>query len=107
MAQKFCDFSTLWGSKGPAEAGAFQGGGGGREPQRARQVLVFGDGERERAVEHVACAQRIHGMYGKGGRLLQLALLVEPDRASRAAGSREERGGQLRDLLERFAVVRD
>ncbi len=34
-------------------------------------------------MEHVACAQRIHGMDREGRRLLQVAVLVEPDRALR------------------------
>src|SRR5665811_558218 len=107
MAQKLFYFSTLRGGESTTEAGAFQRCGGGGESQRARNVLVFGDGERERAVEHVAGAQGIHGMHREGRRLLQNALLVEPDRAFRAARPRQERWRQLRDLFKPLAVAGD
>ena len=47
------------------------------------QILIFGDRQRKRAMEHVAGAQRIHGVHREGRRLLQALLLVEPDRALR------------------------
>src|SRR3982751_7132309 len=90
MAQKFFNFSALRRGKGTAKASAFQGRRRGSEPQRAWHVLVFGDGERKRAMEHVAGAQRVHGVHRKGRRLLQGAALVEPDGALRAPRPRQE-----------------
>ena len=85
MTQKLIHFSALWGGKSPAETSAFQRRGGGSEPKRLGQILVLGDGEGEGAMEHVAGAQRVHGMDRERRRLLQIALLVEPDRAFRPA----------------------
>ena len=50
VAQKLFNFSTLRRGKGATEVGTFERGGGGGEPQRARYVLIFGDGERKRAM---------------------------------------------------------
>ena len=107
MAQKFRKFSTLRRGKGAAEPGAFQCCGGGSEPQRLPQILFLGDGQRERAMEHVAGAQRIHGVDREGRRLLQIALLVEPDRPFRPAGPGQERRRQLCDLFKCLAVIGD
>src|SRR6202163_1433947 len=107
LAQKLFNFSALRGGKGAPETGAFQGCGGGGEPKGIAQTLVFGDGEGERAMERVARAQRIHGVHLEGRRLLQVLLLVEPDRALRAPRSRQKRRGQFCDFLERLAVVGD
>src|ERR1700688_363280 len=90
LVQKLCDFSTLRGGESATEAGAFQGCGGGGEPQGLTKILFFGDSQSKRAVEHVACAQRIHGMHRKGRGLLHGLMLVEPDRALRAARSRQK-----------------
>src|SRR5271155_3962098 len=90
VAQKFCDFSTLRGGEGAAEAGAFQRRSGGGEPERLGQGLLFGDGQRERAVEYVAGAERIHSMHRERWRLPQGLALVEPNRAQRAARSRQK-----------------
>ena len=95
MAQKVRYFSTLRGGKSAPETGAFQRRGGGGEPQRLPQVLTLGDGERKGAMENVTGAERIHGVDREGRGLLQLALLVEPDRAARSARSRQKRLGQL------------
>src|SRR5882757_11151307 len=84
MAQKFFNFSTLRRGEGAAETGAFQRRGGGSEPQRAQNVLRFGNGQSDRAMENIAGAQCIHGMHGKCRRLLQVLVLVEPKRALRA-----------------------
>ena len=84
LVQKLFNFSTLRGSKGAAETGAFQGCSGGGEPQRLPQPLIFGDRERKRAMEDVTRAERIHGVHREGRRLLQIAILVEPDRAAAA-----------------------
>ena len=46
------NFSPSRCGKGATEAGAFERCGGGGEPQRARYVLTFGDGERE-LVDHL------------------------------------------------------
>src|SRR5213596_2548622 len=81
VAQKLFDFSPSRRGKGATEAGAFERCGGGGEPQRARYVLTFGDGERECAMEYVPGAQRIHGMHREGRRLPQVMLLVKPERA--------------------------
>src|ERR1700680_2613751 len=78
LAQKLFNFSTLRGGEGATEAGAFQGCSGGSEAQRLPQPLLFGDGERKRAMEDITRAERIHGVHREGGRLLQTALLVEP-----------------------------
>src|ERR1700687_2230595 len=107
LAQKFFNFSTLRGGKGTTEAGAFQRCGGGSETQRLRQILLLGDRERERAMEHVAGAQRIHGMDREGRRWRHVLLFVEPDGALRAPGSRQKRWGQLRNLFQRLGVVGD
>src|SRR5258708_19880838 len=87
MAQKLLDFSTLRGSKGTAETGAFQGCSGGGKPQGARDVLIFGDGKRKRAMEHVAGTQRIDRMHREGRGLLQVLGFAEPDGAFPTAGS--------------------
>src|SRR5882757_8953822 len=87
MAQKLINFSTLRGGKSAPETRAFQRCGGGG------------------AMEHVARAQRVHGMHREGRRLLQVLVLVEPDRTLRAPRSRQKRRGQLRDLFERLAVI--
>jgi hypothetical protein len=97
----------LRGSEGPAEAGAFQRRRRGSKPQRRAQILFLGDRQRERAMEDVACAERIHRVYREGRRLLQMMMLVEPYRALRAARARQEGRGQLRDLVERLAIVGD
>src|SRR5437867_3525498 len=104
LTQKCSHFSTLRGGKGAPEAGAFQRCGGGGEAQRLPQLLALGDGQRKGAVEDVAGAQRIDGMDVEGGRLLQLAVLVEPDGAARPARAREERFCQFGDLVQRLAV---
>src|SRR4026208_2031298 len=57
-------------------------------------------------MEYVAAAQRIHRMHREGRRLLQVAAFVEPERALRAARSREKRWRQLCDLLARLPVGR-
>src|SRR5438309_645220 len=88
-AQKLFNFSTLRCGEGTAEAGAFQRGGGGGEPQGGWNVLALGDGKGECAVEHVTGAERIHGMDREGRCLLQMALRVEPDRAFRPARPRQ------------------
>jgi len=41
VAQKLFNFSALRGGKGAAEAGAFQGRGGGGKAQRLAQLLLF------------------------------------------------------------------
>src|SRR5713226_1566712 len=107
MAQKLINFSTLRGGKSAPETRAFQRRGGGGEPKGLKQPLFFGDGEGEGAMEHVARAQRVHGVNREGRRLLQVLVLVEPDRALRAPRSRQKRRGQLRNLFERLAVVGD
>src|SRR5277367_2188377 len=107
LAQKLFNFSTLRGGKGAPEAGAFQGCSGGSEPQRLPQPLLFGDGERKGAMEDIARAERIHRVHREGRGLLQTALVVEPDRAARAARARQERRRQLGDLFQRLAVVGD
>src|SRR5258708_37557438 len=107
MAQKLLDFSTLRGSKGTAETGAFQGCSGGGKPQGARDVLIFGDGKRKRAMEHVAGTQRTDRMHREGRGLLQVLMFVEPDGALRTAGSRQERRRQFCDFLQCLAVVGD
>ncbi len=58
-------------------------------------------------MEHVAGAQGVHGMDREGRGLLQVPLLIEPDRAFRSARSREERMRQLCDLFQRGAVIGD
>src|ERR1700730_16532513 len=95
LVQKRFNFSTLRGSKGTTEAGAFQGCSGGGESQCLPQLLFFGDGKRKRAMEDVSGPQRIHGVDREGRRLLQLAVGVEPDRAARAAGAGQERRRQF------------
>ena len=90
LAQKLFHFNTLRGGKGAAMAGAFQRRGGGGESQRLPQFLLFSDRERERAMENIAGAQRVDGVDREGRRLLQMALLVEPDRAFRPARPRQE-----------------
>jgi hypothetical protein len=107
VAQKRFNFSTLRGSKGTTEAGAFQGCSGGGEAQRLPQLLFFSNCERKRAMEDVPGAQRIDGVDREGRGLLQLAVLVESDRAARAAGAGEEGRRQSRDLFQRCAVVGD
>src|SRR5467141_3574857 len=107
VAQKLINFSTLRGGKSAPETGAFQRRGGGSEPKGLKQTLFFGDGEGKGAMEHVARAQRIHGVHREGRRLLQVLVLVEPDRAQRAPRSRQERRGQFCDFLERLAVLGD
>ena len=92
MLQKRCNFSALRGSEGAAEPGAFQGRRGGGEAKRSRDVLVLGDRERESAMEDVAGPQRIDRVHREGRRLLQLALLIEPQRALRSAGTCEKGG---------------
>ena len=105
LAQKCFNFSTLRGGESAAETGAFQRRSRGCEPQRLPQILLLGDGEGESAVKHVARAQGIHGMHREGRRLVQVLLLVEPERAFRAARARQERRRQFGNFLERFAVV--
>src|SRR5271156_5325489 len=107
LAQKLFNFSTLWGSKGTTEAGAFQGCGGRGESQRFPQLLILGDGERKCAMENVPGAERIHGVDREGRRLLQIALLVEPDRALGSAGAGQERRRQPGKLFQRLAVIGD
>ena len=89
MVQKRFNFSTLRGSKSPTKAGAFQRRGGGREGKRRAQILVFGDGKGKGAMEHVARAQRIHGVDREGRGLLQVLLFVEPDRTPRTTRAGE------------------
>src|SRR6266702_1532822 len=103
MAQKLINFSTLRGGKSAPETRAFQRCGGGGESKGVKQTLSFGDGEG--AMEHIARAQCVHGVHREGRRLLQVLLLVEPDRTLRAPRSRQKRRGQLRNLFERLAVV--
>src|SRR5882672_3073518 len=105
MAQKLFNFSALRGGKSAPETGAFQRCGGGSEPKGLKQTLFFGDGEGKGAMEHVARAQRVHGVHREGRGLLQVLVLVEPDGALRAPRSRQKRRGQLGDLFERLAVV--
>src|ERR1700686_1472395 len=105
LAQKLFNFSTLRGSKSATETGAFQGGGGGSEAKRLGQVVMFVNGERERAMEHVAGAERIHGVHGEGRRPPQLLARVEPERALRALGSRQKRWREFRNLLQRLGIV--
>src|SRR5882724_3628416 len=95
LAQKRFNFSTLRCSEGTTKAGAFQRRRGGRESQRLSEVLLLGEGERERPVENVASPQRIDGVDRKRRGLLQLAFFIEPDRASRSARPRQEGGGQF------------
>src|SRR5260370_20726416 len=99
MAQKLINFSTLRGGKSAAERRALKRCGGGGEREGAKQPLFFGDGEGEGAREHVARAQRVHGMHREGRRLLQVLVLVEPDRTLRAPRSRQKRRGQFRNLF--------
>src|SRR6266851_1207500 len=100
MTQKLFHFSALRGGKSPPETGAFQGGGGGSEPKRLGQILVLGDGEGEGAMEHVAGAQRIHGVHREGRCLLQVLVFVEPDRALRASRSSATPAVSCRGSLE-------
>src|SRR6516162_372425 len=107
LPQKLLNFSTLRCREGAPEAGAFQGCGRRGDAQGLAQLLSFGDRQGERAVEHVAGPQRIHRMYREGRGLLQLSIFVEPDRAARAAGARQKRGRQFRELPQCLAVVPD
>ena len=105
MAQKLINFSTLRGGKSAPETRAFQRCGGGGESKGVKQTLSFGDGEGEGAMEHIARAQCVHGVHRERRRLLQVLVLVEPDRTLRAPRSRQKRRGQFRDLFERLAVI--
>jgi hypothetical protein len=107
LAQKLFHFSPLRGGKGAAETRAFQRRRGRSEPQRLPQFLLFGNRKRERAMENVAGAQCVHGVHRESRRLLQIALLVEPDRALRPARPRQERRRQFGDLLQGLAIVGD
>src|SRR5467141_3884912 len=107
MAQKLFNFRALRGGKCAAETGAFQRCGGRSEPKGLGQILIFGDGEGERAMKHVAGAQRIQSVHREGRRLPQVLVFVEPDRTLRTSRSRQKRRGQLRNLFERLAVVGD
>src|SRR6266481_7534855 len=90
LVQKFFNFRTLRGSKSPTEAGAFQGCSGRGESQRLPQLLIFGDRERKRAMENIPGAERIHRVDRECRRLLQIAVLVEPDRALGPARAGQE-----------------
>src|SRR5260370_34474135 len=48
-----------------AEAGAFEPGGRGGEPQRVLDPAALNQSKSERAMEHVASAERVHGLYGE------------------------------------------
>src|SRR5262249_56989113 len=63
LGQKRFNFSTLRGSKGSTEAGAFQGCSGRGESERLLEVLPFRDGESKVAVEHVTGPHRIHAPH--------------------------------------------
>src|SRR5882757_7615305 len=107
LAQKCFNFSTLRGREGAPEPGAFQRCGGGGESERLSQFLLLGDGERKGAVEHVAGAQRIHGVNREGRRLLDRPVLVEPDGAPGPPRARQKRLGQLGDLVQRLGALGD
>src|ERR1043166_947821 len=98
--QKLFNFKALRGCKGAPEADAFQRCGGGGEQQGLAKLLLFGDRQRKGAVEDAAGPQRVDGVHGEGRGFLQFAMLVEPDRAARAAGGGEEGGGKPGDPLQ-------
>src|SRR5580698_4096546 len=97
LAQKRFNFSTLRGTQGAPEAGAFQRCGGGGKPQRLPQFLSLGDSQHKGTVEDVAGSQRIDGVHGEGRRLLQFTLPVEPEGTAWAPCGSEERRCELRD----------
>ena len=75
-------------TKSAAKTSAFQRCGRGGKPQRIWNVLFFRDGERESAMENIAGAERIHSVHRESGSLLQVLVLVEPDRAQPTPSSR-------------------
>ena len=56
-------------------------------------------------MEDVAGPERTHGVHREGWRLLQLAALVEPDRAALSPGACEKQRREVRDLLQGLALV--
>ena len=105
MAQKRFDFSTLRGCERATEARAFQCGGGGSEPQCAGYALLLSNRQRERAVEYVASAERIHRMHRERRCFPKLVTLVKPESALRAARARQKRRRQLGIFLSASASL--
>src|SRR5712671_7099869 len=65
LRQQRIDLGALRRHGAAAETGAFEPGGRGGEPERVLDPTALNQSKSERAMEHVASAEGVHGLYGE------------------------------------------
>ncbi len=98
------DLGAARGRHAAAQARAFEAGRRCGEPQRRDHVAAFRERERERAVEHVAGAQRVDRLNRKDRAPAQRGALA-PEHVPRALGDGEKRRCRAGNPGERGAEV--
>ena len=88
LRQQRVHLGPSWGDAAAAEAGAFEAGGRGGEPERVLDTAALDQGKNERAVKHIAGAIGIGGADSKTIDIGQSARWPGGSRPKKSRGSR-------------------